>query len=508
MPGPAALWGPAMRRFRSCLAILVLAIAATGAAEARASGVTRIEVQGTEDMGSIGSRKVRRIHGLVHGTVDRDEPVAGLAGILGTRASYEYAVPFELITPDGPAGSVVVEIENRGQPLSLSLLSGLALSAPTPTGGRAYPAGLGTGYPFNIGVAYARVAWQSGVAKELPAQAQGIGQVVLRDFGRLLQGGVPGSLEAGMPRFRYRVLMGISQSAWMANTIVAEGFNADPVSGLPVYQGVLTRNGGGNVLAINAAARGGAQFPYLPLGAAPLSPRALLRHSRSAPVMVDVLAFTDFYRLRASLFTTAPGVKQLHRYAVAAPHASGGGVPPSLVFGTLGCNGGRAIALNPLDDAAYVRKLFDDLLGQIGAKPKPGPGLPPERLFRLTAPGQAVINPLEGQRLLVPRLDAFGMPLGGLPMVEALLPLGRPRPPAISPVGTRSITDVCGNFGGWEPLSAAELTARYGNLAGYSAQAARLLAAQVARGNILPADRDAEYRRLTTAAQKAFASAE
>lgn len=355
-------------------------------------------------------------------------------------------------------------------------------------------------------MAYARVAWQTGVAEAVPAQAQGIGQVVLRDFGRLLQSGVPGSVEAGMPRFRFRVLMGISQSAWMANTIVAEGFNADPVTGLPVYQGVLTRNGGGNVLAINAAAKGGAQFPYLPFGDAPLSPKALLRHSRSAPVLVDVLAFTDFYRLRASVFSTAPGVKKLHRYAVAAPHASGGGFPASLVFGTLGCNGGTAIPLNPLDDAAYVRKLLDDLLGQIGAKARSGAGLPPERLFRMTAPGKAVINPLAGQRLLVPRFGAFGMPIGGVPMVEAQLPLGRPRPPAISPVGTRSITDVCGNFGGWEPFSASELKAMYGNLAGYAERADRLLAAQVSRGNILPADRDAEYRRLTDGARKAFAA--
>lgn len=188
-----------MRRFRSCLAILVLAFAATGMAEARASGVTRIEVQGSEEMGSIGSHKVRRIYGLVHGEVDRDEPVTGLAGVLGARGSYEYAVPFELITPDNPAGSVVVEIENRGQPLSLSLLSGMALPASTSAGSGAYPAGMGTGYPFNIRVAYARVAWQTGVAQAIPAQAQGIGQVVLRDFGRLLQSGVPGSAEAGIP---------------------------------------------------------------------------------------------------------------------------------------------------------------------------------------------------------------------------------------------------------------------------------------------------------------------
>lgn len=496
-----------MRRLLFCLAMWVLAAAATSQRAALASGVTRIEVRGFEDVGSIGSRRIRRIHGVVHGTVDSDEPIAGLTKVLGPNGSYAYAVAFELITPDDPVGSVVVEIENRGRPLSLAMLAGFTLPATPTAGGETYPAGLGNGYPFNIGVAYARVAWQFGVAEGIPAEAQGVGQVVLRDFGRFLGSGVPGSPEAGIPRFDFRVLVGISQSAWMANTIVAEGFNADPASGLPVYQGVLTRNGGGNVLAINGAAKSGPQFPYLPKGKAPLSPRQLLRHASSAPVLVDVLTFTDFYRLRASLFMTARGVKNLHRYAVAAPHAPGGNYPPSLVFGALGCNGGKAIPLNPLDDGAYVRKLFDDLLGLIGGKASKGARLPPEHLFRMTSPGKDAINHLEGHRIEVPRRDAFGMPIGGIPMVDVQLPLGRPNPPAVSPVGTRSIMDVCGNFGGWQPLSARELNERYGSFEAYSARAAQLLAQQVLAGNILAADRESEFRRLTNLARGMFSDA-
>lgn len=494
-----------MRKFLLSLALLAFPVAANSLQPPIGSGVTRIEVQGSEDLGSTGSHKVRRIYGLVYGIVDRREPVAGLAEVLGPDGKYAYAVPFELIAPDDPAGSVVVEIENRGRPLSLALISGFALPATTTIGREAYPAGLGKRYPFSVGVAYARVAWQSGIAEGIPVKAQGVGQVVLRDFGRFLQSGVPGSREAGIPRFHSRILMGISQSAWMANTVIAEGFNADPATGLPVYQGMMTRNGGGNVLAINRAAKGRAQFPYLPHGAVPLSPRELLRHSRSAPVIIDVLTFTDFYRLRASLFTTLPGAEKLHRYAVAAPHAPGANYPPSLVFGALGCNGGKAIPLNPLDDGAYVRKLFDDLLGVIGAKGSKRAQLPPERLFRMTSQSIDAINLLEGRRLQVPRRDTFGMPIGGIPMVEVQLPLGRATPPAISPISTRSINDVCGNFGGWEPLSATELIAKYRSFDDYSAQVAELLAHEVAAGRILHIDREAEYRRITDLARSIFA---
>ena len=126
----------------------------------------------------------------------------------------------------------------------------------------------------------------------------------------------------------------------------------------------------------------------------------------------------------------------------------------------------------------------------------------------MMAPRAVAINQLAGYRLRVPRVDGLGMPVGGIPMVEAQLPLGRPRPPAISPVGTRSIVDVCGNFGGWEPLSTSELKEMYGSLDGFLARTAGLLAEQVSAGYLLPEDRDSEYLRLVTVARKAFAGTE
>jgi hypothetical protein len=91
----------------------------------------------------------------------------------------------------------------------------------------------------------------------------------------------------------------------MANAIVAEGFNRDPITGRAVYQGLFTRDGGGNVLAVNAAVNGGIQAPYPLPDAVPLAPRDMLRRPESDPIVVDMIAYTDFFRLRASIYTQA-----------------------------------------------------------------------------------------------------------------------------------------------------------------------------------------------------------
>jgi hypothetical protein len=49
------------------------------------------------------------------------------------------------------------------------------------------------------------------------------------------------------------------------------------------------------------------------------------------------------------------------------------------------------------------------------------------------------------------------MPVGGIPTLEAALPLGLPRPIALPPVEIASINDTCGNFSGWEAFSIDEL---------------------------------------------------
>ena len=98
------------------------------------------------------------------------------------------------------------------------------------------------------------------MAPGVPQTAQGVGEVIVRDFGRWLGGAFPAA-RGDLPVFKHRILAGASQSAWFVNSFIAEGFNEDPASGRGVYGGVFTRNGAGGVLAINRFAEGGAQFP-------------------------------------------------------------------------------------------------------------------------------------------------------------------------------------------------------------------------------------------------------
>jgi hypothetical protein len=72
---------------------------------------------------------------------------------------------------------------------------------------------------------------------------------------------------------------------------------------------------------------------------------------------------------------------------------------------------------------------------------------------------------------------------------EVALPTGRPEPVALSPCGTASIDDVCGNFGGWQPFPADELVARYGSADDYASRYGAAYDALVDQGFALAAER-------------------
>lgn len=487
----------AMNRLRVCgllltgIVFMVLFATRPALAQHQASSIARVDISGTESLPQFGERPVRRLFGTVSGMLRADESIAGLRGLAGGREMIPYTAAFELIGPASVRSGdvVIVEAENRGKPIFLSLLAEFAPSGDGDPRRSAYPNGLGNGFPFRQDMSYARVQWQVGISPDVPATAQGLGEAIMRDFGRLLAGrphaGVP------LPAFGHRILIGASQSAWFVNAFIAEGFNRDPATGRAVFQGAFTRNGSGNLLAINTAARGGAQDPYVVPDGVPIAPQELLRRPGSDPVLVDAASYTDFYRLRAGLFASAPGIRGLWRFDLAAPHAPAGPASAAAAFSTLRCNGGQAVPLDGTRDAPYLRALLVGLARTIGAD-VPGTGrLPRSEQFRLVqAPPGIRINALPGTRLMVPADGANGMPEGGVRTLEAELPLGRPVGGALPPVSTASIVAVCGNFAEWRPFTPEELTHRYKTRETYMQRASAVADHLVADSLLLPQDRE------------------
>lgn len=466
------------------------------------SGVTRVEA--TVTTVQLGDRTWQRTSGTLHGVVDPGEQVAGLDDLpTDGQGRYVYSAQFEVLDPGGARDLVLVDMENRGRPATLLSLEQFALgSADTTPTGAVYPPGRGIGFLAEQDLAYARVQWESGTAAGVPAAAQGVGQVVVRDFGRLLTGAAAPPDGAGpVPRFGAAVLTGISQSAWFVTTLVAEGFNVDPRTGAGVFAAALAVSGTGNWLAINQLAGEEEQRPYLLENGVPLAYDRILTRPDSDPLYVDVATYTDYYRLRASVTAHADRGPDVRRYDWPAPHA-GPAYPDAMVFGLLGCNGGVEVPRNPIAYDPYLRSVVADLADVLRRQGADGAGLPSTAVFELVAvPPAADVNHLPGVELSVPAVDDdTAQPLGGVRFPDAVVPLGRPLPVALGPVGTSSITDVCGNWGGWEPFTVEELRERYGDVEGYLGRYGAALDAQVDTGYL----RAPERARMLATARAAF----
>ncbi|MGY1754783.1 alpha/beta hydrolase domain-containing protein [Blastococcus sp. SYSU D01042] len=477
------------------------------AGEEPASAVVRVEA-GTATI-ELGGRRWQRTSGTLHGVVGPGEAVAGLTGLpADEQGRHAWSAEFEVLAPGGAGDLVLVDVENRGRPATLLSLEQFALGSAdvTPTGA-VYPAGRGTGFLGELDLGYARVQWEAGIAAGVPVTAQGVGQVVLREFGRLLTGAADGAGTPGadaVPRFGTALLSGISQSAWFVTTFLAEGVNVDPVSGAGVYAAALTVSGTGNWLAVNQLAGEEQQRPYLLPDGVPLPYERILTRPESDPLYVDVATYTDYYRLRASVTAHADRTHGALRYDWPAPHA-GPAYPDALVFGALGCNGGVEVPRNPIAYDAHLRTLVAGIADLVRLPASGGTALPPDAVFDLVPPApDADVNALPGVPLLVPAVDDdTAQPLGGVRFPDAVVPLGRPVPVALGPVGTASITDVCGNWGGWQPFTAQELRQRYGDVEGYLARYAAAVDEQIGAGYLRPAER----ARLLDRARAAFVAA-
>ena len=462
----------------------------------RQSRIISISVSGTQAAGTFGGVRYERTWGTITGLVAPGESVQGLVALPRDRdGNYKYESEFEIIAPakSDLNSVVVIEAENRGSPLFLNSLNDLAATGPPSA--TTYSSGFGNGFLFKHATSYARVQWQAGITGSVPMQAEGVGEVILRDFGRLLAGRTKIERNSQFDPGTYHTLIlgGISLSGFFIDTFIAEGFNADPADGRAVFDGAIAVDGTGNWLALNqlAAANGSAEFPYVMPNGKPLDTRALLTRPQSDPFYIDIANYTDFYRLRASLTDRATQSERTRRYDWPSPHAAAPIDQSSFARGGR-CNGGALVDLNPISYAPYLRAVVFDLERALGVKAaSSAPPLPPTTLFQLgPAPAStANFNPLPGVTLEVPVTGADDQPIGGVRFPDADHPVGRPTPVSLPPVVTSSIEGTCGNLGEWQQFAAAQLTKRYGSQSNYLKLYAASLDKLIAEGYLLASDR-------------------
>lgn len=459
------------------------------------SRITGMNVSGSQPVGKFGSIYYTRTWGTLDGVVAPGENVHGLSALNhNSDGNYQYKAQFEVIAPTkaGSNSAVVVEVENRGSPILLEALHEIAAAGPPSS--VMYPEGMGNGFLFEHGTSYARVQWQYGIAAGVPKEAEGVGEVIVRDFGRLLAGRtkVDANNSFNLGSYRTVILAGISQSAFYLNTFLAEGFNADPETGKAVFNGAIAVDGVGAWLALNqlAAENGSDEYPYVVPDAKPLKPADLLKRPQSDPFYIDIANYTDFYRLRASVTDGAERPEAMRRYDWPSPHAA---VSKETARRASKCNDGVSTDMNSISYRPYLRAVVLGLEHTLGVpSAQNARALPPSTLFNLgPAPSDpSHFNPLPGVELQVPMTDRNDQPLGGVRFPEVVYPTGRPVPVSLSPTVTTSIDATCGNRGGWIPFKAAELADRYGDQENYVKLYRASLGQLISAGYLLASDRD------------------
>jgi hypothetical protein len=461
------------------------------------SRITSVSISGSEPAGTFGGVPYRRVWGHVYGLVAARDSIFGFDQLPhGTDGNYGYESEFEIVAPEKPGANsaIVIEVENRGTPVLLNQLHESAVSGPpsATTGG----GDSGNGFLFAHGTSYARVQWQTGIAASVPEMAEGVGEVIIRDFGRLLAGRTQLDAKPAFDFGTYHtiILGGVSLSGFFIDTFLAEGFNADPGDGGAVFQGAIAVDGTGNWLAINelAAAAGVKEFPYLVPDGKPLRASEILGGHASDPFYIDIANYTDFYRLRASLTDVDAKNPRMRRYDWPSAHAPAP-IDQSSASARAGrCNGGVPVDLNPIPHNAYLRAVTLELERELGVpSAREAPPLPPTALFTLDPASSKTpnFNPLPGVRLSVPLTYEDAQPMGGVRFPDVEHPVGRPVPVSLPPVVTTSIDATCGNLGGWQQFSEEELAKRYGSEANYLKLYAESLDKLIAQGYVLASDR-------------------
>ena len=357
----------------------------------------------------------------------------------------------------------------------LGAVTGVGLRG-TPPSATTYPAGMGEGCLFDTGLSYARGAVADRALRERSCRCAG------------RRSGHRARLRP-VPRRRVRPSgssVGASQSAWFVNTLIAEGFNVDPAGRLRcVHRCALVPLGRQLARDQPPRRRRRAAVPLRAARGEPLTAAEMLSRPESDPFFVDITSYTEYYRLRGSVFASAPLPARARHYDVPAPH--GPGSPSSR----------RSCSRSRVATAAWRSRSTRSSRARTRVASWSASSPIPTRSRRHSGSSSAPrpSRPSTSTRCRAASsrcrcVDADAQPIGGVRFPDVELPLGRAEPVALPPCGASSIDDGCGNFGGWQPFSAAELAERYGSVDDYVRRYAAILDRFVAEGFVLPRDRD------------------
>jgi hypothetical protein len=413
--------------------LLLGLLLAPGAGEAR---VARLEIAKQERWYHSAGADYTRIEISVHGELDPGEPIPGLAKAARTRGGrVAYRTKLWLSVPIDPAhdrGTLVVDVINRGHPISYDLYNSGRDSG-----------GHGNAFLQRHGFALAEVAWELGQGADLPSfedergtrrYVEGVGLAIVRDvadFLRRARADDTGQVQPLAGRVRFVLGAGYSQTARFLKTLLVEGYNR--VDGRVVFDGLHVQAGHAGLVPILTTGTGpvssvdsfpGFETPDYPgVHVEPLTWGDIVARAEARGEKLPRIAVTnmgqDYLALRTSLSRTGassttdvpiPGNVRIWDVA-GAPH----GLMP-----TARCE--RPVG--ELDFRPVMRAVLLHLDRWVRGEAEP----PPSRLMPLEPrPGDAELLQapayLPQAVVMAPQRDADGNHLGGVRLPELVAPL-------------------------------------------------------------------------------------
>ena len=186
---------PVVGRAAVPIALLALATALLGAADARAE-IVRLDIQGSEafaggeSFGPAGA--YRSTWGVAHGEIDPEDPANAPIVDLeraprNAAGRVEYAVDFFLLHPERGGPTLLYDVPNRGSMVALSFLNQARGAAAAPPGHPRDAADAGNGFLLRRGYTLVWSGWEP-LAREFPGalradlpEARGVPEQRIRD---------------------------------------------------------------------------------------------------------------------------------------------------------------------------------------------------------------------------------------------------------------------------------------------------------------------------------------